>query len=115
MYLIGLGAVGSLINHYISPRVILNKLQVPSLIFTCSRGIKSPLKIDIDSGNDEINTLIVATKAHQTLEALKPLIPRLSQNSIIYLFQNGGLAVRDELSIYIKTKLSWIWIISMSN
>jgi ketopantoate reductase len=97
MYLVGLGAVGSLINHYISPKVILNNVKVPSLIFTSLRGVKSPLKIQLDSGKDEIDTLIVATKAHQTLDALKPLVPRLTQNSMIYLFQNGGLAIRDEL------------------
>jgi ketopantoate reductase len=98
MYLIGLGAVGSLINHYLSPKVILkNNVRIPSLIFTSLRGSKSPLKIQLDSGKDEIDTLIVTTKAHQTLHALKPLIPRLSQNSTIYLFQNGGLAIREEL------------------
>ena len=114
MHLIGLGAVGSFISHYISPKVILNN-QVPSLVFSTIRGVKSPLKINLDSGQDEINHLIVATKAHQTLDALRPLIPRLSSDSIIYLFQNGGLCVRDELSIQSILNYSCIKIISLSD
>ena len=99
VHLIGLGAVGSLLTHYISPKVILNNRQVPCLIFSSIRG-KSPLNLRLDTGQDEIKDLIVTTKANHTMEALKPLIPRLSTNSTIYLFQNGGLSVRDELSIY---------------
>ena len=97
MHLIGLGAVGSFITNYISPKVILSNPQVPVIIFRSFLGHTSPLKVDVDSGKDDIKTLIVTTKAHQTLEALKPLVSRLSFDSMVYIFQNGGLAVRDEL------------------
>ncbi|KAF9270631.1 ketopantoate reductase-like protein [Marasmius fiardii PR-910] len=50
------------------------------------------------SGQDETNieSLFVTAKAHQTLHALRILLPRLSPNSTIILMQNG-MGVYEEL------------------
>ncbi|KAM0746587.1 hypothetical protein T439DRAFT_134694 [Meredithblackwellia eburnea MCA 4105] len=39
--------------------------------------------------NDQIDVLFITTKANQTLESLRPIIPRLSSRSTIVLCQNG--------------------------
>ncbi|WVQ72393.1 hypothetical protein IAR50_001945 [Cryptococcus sp. DSM 104548] len=45
---------------------------------------------------DPISSLVVTLKASQTLDAVEPLVPRLSQDSVVSLLQNG-MGVYDEL------------------
>lgn len=46
--------------------------------------------------NSPISSLVVATKAHHTLQALSPVASRLSANSTILLLQNG-MGIAEEL------------------
>ncbi|KIK07211.1 hypothetical protein K443DRAFT_199615 [Laccaria amethystina LaAM-08-1] len=46
--------------------------------------------------NQEIHSLFITTKAHQTLPAIQKLLPRISANSTIVLLQNG-MGIYEEL------------------
>jgi 2-dehydropantoate 2-reductase len=48
------------------------------------------------SDSDRIHTLFITTKAHQTLPAIRQLMPRLSVNPTIVLLQNG-MGIYEEL------------------
>ncbi|SCV70788.1 BQ2448_3550 [Microbotryum intermedium] len=52
------------------------------------------------SRNDPISTLIVTTKAPQTLQAMKHLIPRLSSSSTVVLCHNGMGVLENLLEQY---------------
>lgn len=58
-------------------------------------GFKASLLGD-KNDTSPINSLVVATKAHHTLNALSPVASRLSPNSTILLMQNG-MGVAEEL------------------
>lgn len=51
----------------------------------------------IGTGQDKIESLFITTKAHQTVPAIRRLLPRLSPNSTIVLLQNG-MGVYEELT-----------------
>lgn len=54
------------------------------------RGIEeTSSREDAGGGTETIESLLVTTKAHQTLPALRRLLPRISGNSTIVLLQNG--------------------------
>ncbi|KAI8882465.1 2-dehydropantoate 2-reductase [Backusella circina FSU 941] len=50
----------------------------------------------LNSIQDPIDTLVVSTKSHYTVNALAPLVSRLTSNSTVLLLQNG-MGVSDEL------------------
>lgn len=50
---------------------------------------KGFLHEDVFAGKDSIHQLIVATKTHATVEALRPLQTRLSASSTLLFLQNG--------------------------
>ncbi|TFK30924.1 hypothetical protein FA15DRAFT_690520 [Coprinopsis marcescibilis] len=52
---------------------------------------------EVQPGTEKITSLIITSKAHQTLPALRKLQPRLSENSTIVLLQNG-MGVFEELA-----------------
>lgn len=51
---------------------------------------------DLGADSDQIHSLFITTKAHQTLPAIRQLLPRLSANSTIVLLQNG-MGIYEEL------------------
>ncbi|PPQ99558.1 hypothetical protein CVT24_005346 [Panaeolus cyanescens] len=64
--------------------------------FDWSSKRKSPVQPRQDSSPGPIDSLFVALKAQQTVNAVKTLAPRLSPNSTIVLLQNG-MGVYEEL------------------
>ncbi|PVV04308.1 hypothetical protein BB560_001195, partial [Smittium megazygosporum] len=55
-----------------------------------------------------IENLIITTKAHQTLDAISPVIPKLGPSSIIVLIQNGAGVVEELKSMFAYEKTSFI-------
>lgn len=113
VHILGAGAVGCLIAFHLS------KAGVPTTLLVRSRQALSSLSqlICVESsenlgpkraaaavtvealceGAAEIETLVVATKAHQALNALQSVSPRLSSGSLVVLMQNGTLGVLEEV------------------
>jgi len=56
-----------------------------------------------------ISKLVVATKTHQTLAALAPLIPRLSRKSSVVFLQNGITPPLEQLFPDMHTRPSEVW------
>jgi ketopantoate reductase len=76
---------------------------------TFNRAVSNPMSAEVvDSNYDNlgktkeappIETLLVCTKAPDTLNAIKPLQQRLNSNSVIVLLQNGVLGVHELLTM----------------
>ncbi|KAF9015653.1 ketopantoate reductase PanE/ApbA C terminal-domain-containing protein [Cyathus striatus] len=125
-HILGLGPIGSLLSLHLRriipeshPITLIHKSQSQARKalqrggsihvetngqVTTANGFKSQVFEDIPekststpSGPDTaIESLFVTTKAHQTLPAVRRLLPRLSQHSTIVLLQNG-MGVYEEL------------------
>ncbi|KAJ5158033.1 Ketopantoate reductase ApbA/PanE [Penicillium coprophilum] len=57
--------------------------------------LTTPPSPDSPVGRDEIQHLIVCTKATQTVSALRPLVPRLNRASNILFLQNGSGVIEE--------------------
>ena len=54
-------------------------------------------ELENEASNHQISKLIVLTKAHQAKIALENISSRLSNNAMVLLLCNGGLALYEEL------------------
>jgi len=124
-HVLGLGSVGSLLSyhlrrtlpehHYITLihrtqgqasaaharggeiRIEVNGVVTAATAFT-SEAFNPP--DDTANRFQKIESLFITTKAHQTVPAIRRLLPRLSPNSTIVLLQNG-MGVYEELTHHI--------------
>ncbi|WWC73117.1 uncharacterized protein I206_107083 [Kwoniella pini CBS 10737] len=112
IHLLGVGSIGTLLAHHIrlsSPSIPLTLLvrsprDFPEKIKVIrdgkssnSSGYTVESSLGNESSKDPISSLVITTKTTQTLQAIEPLIPRLSNKSTIALLQNG-MGVYQELT-----------------
>lgn len=116
IHILGAGAIGQLHAHYLTaskiPNMLLTrnvlgnerKVQQVQLLITNPQKIKlsSTAILDPLDGDSIISHLIVCTKSHQCMQAIKNIAHRLTPNPIIILLQNGVLKVHQEVLIFFK-------------
>ncbi|WWD06722.1 hypothetical protein V865_004817 [Kwoniella europaea PYCC6329] len=113
IHILGIGSIGTLVAHHLrllSPSLPISLLvRSPNTFPATLSSTRNSVKM-ISTGYDiepsiptspplldkPIKSLLIATKTTQTFSALEPLIPRLSENSVITLLQNG-MGVYQEL------------------
>ncbi|WWC97945.1 hypothetical protein V866_004834 [Kwoniella sp. B9012] len=106
IHILGIGSIGTLVAHHLrlsSPSLPISLLvrspnTFPATLSSTRNSVKTiSTGYDIEpsiptsppSLDKPIKSLLIATKTTQTSSALEPLIPRLSENSVITLLQNG--------------------------
>lgn len=107
IHLVGVGCIGllhgsHLVRHssvtFLSRRSCVGMLEVSTNSLDCKT--RFPITVEqIGDNKTPINRLIVTTKAYDTEEAIKSLLPRLqlAKNPCILLLQNGVLQSRNLL------------------
>eukprot|EP00668_Euglena_longa_P034545 GGOE01044368.1.p1 GENE.GGOE01044368.1~~GGOE01044368.1.p1 ORF type:complete len:350 (+),score=73.78 GGOE01044368.1:117-1166(+) len=118
IHVVGAGSVGVLIAHHLARRghpvsLLLRsgdrlrhlqarggRLRVENLhggtVAAVDESTVSAEVVQPTSG-PPIAQLLVTTKANQVADAVRPLLPRLTQDSVVVLLQNGVLGVYEEL------------------
>ncbi|WVQ63938.1 uncharacterized protein L199_002095 [Kwoniella botswanensis] len=119
IHILGVGSIGTLVAHHLrlsSPSLPISLLvrspntfpatlsSIRNSVKTISTGydIESSISTSPPSLDKPIKSLLIATKTTQTFSALEPLIPRLSENSVITLLQNGMGVYQEMISSFFQ-------------
>lgn len=94
-HILGPGSIGSLFACHLQqagiPVQLIGRPGRPSPTeITLQENLRRTLyHFQADDGSSPIQQLLITVKAHQTLPALQPLMPRINKDSLILLMQNG--------------------------